>query len=75
MYPFKFIRHVTNDQFPEKFNNGAKKIKMADLLRFFHFTTIILPCGPDNLNSFSCFVLKFVKHVTNKEFSDKFDNG
>ena len=29
--------HVTNDQFSDKFNNGRKKKKMADLLRFFTF--------------------------------------
>ena len=29
--------HVTNDQFSDKFNNGKKKKKMADLLRFFSF--------------------------------------
>ena len=27
--------HVTSDQFSVKFNNGWKKIEMADLLRFF----------------------------------------
>ena len=29
--------HVANDQFSDKFNNGWKKIKMADLLRIFAF--------------------------------------
>ena len=29
--------HVTNKQFLDKFYNGWKKIKMADLLRFFAF--------------------------------------
>ena len=33
----KFVMHVTNDQFSDKFNNGQKKINMADLLRFFAF--------------------------------------
>ena len=33
----KFVMHVTNDQFSDKFNNGQKKLKMADLLRFFAF--------------------------------------
>ena len=28
---------VINDQFSDKFNNGWKKIKMADLLWFFAF--------------------------------------
>ena len=30
----KFILHVTNKQFLDKFDNGLKKIKMADFLRF-----------------------------------------
>ena len=29
----------------------------------------------DNLKSFSCFLPKFVLHVTNDHFSDKFNNG
>ena len=29
--------YVTNDQFSDKFNDDWKKIKMADLLRFFTF--------------------------------------
>ena len=33
----KFVTHVTNDQFSYKFQNGWKKFKMADLLRFFDF--------------------------------------
>ena len=37
--------HVTNDQFSDKFINGWKKNKMADLL---HFTSIIWPCGRNN---------------------------
>ena len=41
---------------------AGKKIKMADLLLFFAFY----------LNNILC---KFVMHVTNKQFSDKFNNG
>ena len=37
--------HVTNDQFLDKFNNGWKNFKMADLLWFLYITSIILPCG------------------------------
>ena len=33
----KFVLHVARDQFSDKFNNGQKTIKMADLLRFFAF--------------------------------------
>ena len=55
----KFVMHVTNAQFLDKFNNGWKKFKMAD------FTSIICPCGCDNLKSFSCILFKFVLHVTN----------
>ena len=29
--------HATNKQFSDKFNNGLKKFKMADLLQFFAF--------------------------------------
>ena len=37
----------------------------------------ILPCERDNLKSFSCIIFKFViyMHVTNNQFSDKFNNG
>ena len=59
--------HVTNDQFSDKFNNGRKKIHP--------FTSIIWPCGRDNLKSFSRILVKFVMHVTNKYFLDKFNNG
>ena len=34
----KFVMHVTTDQFSDKFNNGWKKIKMAE---FLPFTSII----------------------------------
>ena len=71
---FKFVMHVTNDQFSDKFYNGRGK-KMADLLRFFTFTSIIWPCGRDNLKSFSHILFKFVMHVTNDQFSGKFNNG
>ena len=67
--------HVTNDQFSENFNNDWKKSNMADLLRIFAFYWIIWPCGRDNLKSFSCILFKFVMHITNKQFSDKFNNG
>ena len=33
----KFVMHVTNDQFSDKFNNGWKKFTMFDLLRLFVF--------------------------------------
>ena len=67
--------HVTIDQFSDKFNNGGKKIKMADLLRLFAFYGNNLTLGCDNLKSFSCILRKFVMHVSNKQFSDKFNNG
>ena len=34
----------------------------------------ILPCWRDNMKSFSFILLKFVIHITNKKFWDKFDN-
>ena len=69
----KFVMQVTSDQFSDKFNNGWKKVRMADLLRFSHFTSIIWPCWCDNMNSFPFILLKFVMHGTNKQFSDNFD--
>ena len=41
---------------------------------FSHFRSIISPCGRD-LKCFLCILFKFVLRATNKEFSDKFDNG
>ena len=35
---------------------------------FSHFKSIICYCGLDNFKSFSCILLKFVWHVTNKEY-------
>ena len=32
-------------------------------------------CGRDNFKSFSCILPKFVMHVMNDQFSDKFNNG
>ena len=38
MYPEQICSmHVSNDQFLDKLNNGWKKLKIADLLRFFSF--------------------------------------
>ena len=54
---------------------AQKKKKMADLLRFFTFYVNNLTCGRDNLKSFSHILFKFVMHVTNDQFSDKFNNG
>ena len=67
--------HVTNVQFSDKFNNDWKKLKMVVLLRFFAFTSIIWPCGRDNIKSFSVILLKCVVIVTNNQFSNEFDNG
>ena len=125
----KFVLHVTNDHFSDKFNNGWKKIQNGRLIAIFHllrqqfdlvgaitwkvfhvsfsnllcmllmtssrtslimaekkkkwpiycdfshFTSIIWPCGRDNLKSFSHILFKFVMHVTNDQFSDEFNNG
>ena len=71
---FKFVMHVTNDQFSDKFNNGRKK-KGPIYCDFSHFTSIIWPCGRDKLKSFSHILFKLVMHVTNKWFLDKFNNG
>ena len=38
-------------------------------------SALTFTCGRDNLKSFSCFLPKFVLHVTNDHFSDKFNNG
>ena len=64
--------HVTNDQFLDKHNNGRKKIQNGQNLPF---TTIIWPCGRDNLKSFSRIIFKSVMHVTNNQFLSKFNNG
>ena len=37
--------HVTNGQFSDKFNNGQKKKKMADLLRFLARLLILIKKG------------------------------
>ena len=56
--------HVTNKQFSDKFNNGWKKSRSPIYCDFSHFTSIIWPCGRDNMKSFSFILLKFVMHVT-----------
>ena len=71
----KFVLHVTNDHFSDKFNNGWKNSKWPTYCDFSPFTSIIWPCGRDNLKSFSRILFKFVMHVTNDQFSDKFNNG
>ena len=53
----------------------AEKKKMADLLRFFTFYVNNLTLWGDNLKSCSHILFKFVMHVTNDQFSDKFNNG
>ena len=63
---FKFVMHVTNDQFSDKFNNGKKKKKWPIYCDFSHFTSIIWPCGRKNLKSFSHILFKLVMHITNK---------
>ena len=54
---------------------AEKKKKMADLLRFFTFYVNNLTLWANNLKSFSHILFKFVMHVTNDQFSDKFNNG
>ena len=72
----KFVMHVTNKQFSDKFNNSWKKnSKWLIYLDFLHFTSIIWPCGRENMKSFSCILLKFVMHATNKQISDKLNIG
>ena len=34
---FKFVMHVTNDQFSDKFNNGQKQIQNGRLIAIFRF--------------------------------------
>ena len=38
-------------------------------------SALTFTCGHDDLTSFSCVLLKFVLHVANNMFSDKFNNG
>ena len=42
---------------------------------FFHFTSIIWPCGRDNFKLFPCIPFKFIMHVTYDQLSDKVNNG
>ena len=71
----KFVMHVTNDQFSDKFDNGWKKLKWPIYCDFSHFTSIIWPSGRDNMTRFLCILPKFATHVANHQFSDKFNNG
>ena len=41
----KFILHVINKQFLDKFDNGLKKNKIPDLLRFLALLLILLKKG------------------------------
>ena len=72
---FKFVMLVNNKQFSDRFDNGRKKSKWPIYCYFLLFTSIIWTCGRDNLTSFPCILLKFVMHVTNDQFPDKFNNG
>ena len=54
---------------------AEKKKKWPIYCEYSPFTSIIRPCGRDNLKSFPCIIFKFVMHVTNNQFSDKFNNG
>ena len=69
----KFVVHVTNDKFSDKFNNSLKKSKWLIYCDFSHFTSIISPCWRANIKSFSFILLKFVMHVANKHAV--LDNG
>ena len=60
---FKFVMHVANNQFSDKFNNCCKKLKWSVFRYFFYFTFFILPCGRDHFKSVPCNLLKFVLHV------------
>ena len=51
-----------------------KKFKWPIYCDFSHFTSIIWPCGRNNMNIFACILPKFVVHVTNDQFSNKLDN-
>ena len=67
--------HYTNDQFSDQFNNGLKKIKITDLLRFFGFYVNNLTLWARELEQFFMYACQIVVHVTNDQFSDKFNNG
>ena len=51
-------------------------IKKVGLLQYWSSASSALTftCGHDNLKKFSCILPKFVMHVTNDQFSDKFNN-
>ena len=46
----KFVMHVTNDQFSDKFNNSYKKSTWPIYCDFLYFASIIWPCGRNNFN-------------------------
>ena len=50
--------HVTNKLFLDKFNNGQKKKKMADLLRFFTFYVNNLTLWGQKLEKFFTYPLQ-----------------
>ena len=51
------------------------KLRVADELRFLAFYVNILTSWALTLKSFSCIIFKSVMHVTNNQFSDKFNDG
>ena len=63
----KFVLHVANNQFSDKFNNGWKQIKMTDLSRFITFYVVNF--------TLLCILLKFVLYVANNQFSGNFNTS
>ena len=53
---------------------AEKKSKWLIYCDFSHFASIIWTEVRDNMKSFLFILLKFLYHVTNKQFADKFDN-
>ena len=52
---------------------AEQNFKLQIYCNFSH--SISWPCRNDYLKSFSCILFKFVMHVTNRQFSGKFDNN
>ena len=65
--------HVTNSHFLDELKNAKNLLKIDDYCDFSPFTKLISPCRRDKNESFPFILLKFVMHVANKQFSDKFN--
>ena len=71
----KIVMNVTMASSRTSSIMAEKNSKWLIYCDFSHFTSIICPCGRNNMKSFSFTLFQFVMHVTDKPFSDNFNNG